>query len=363
MGIKKIWYPTPISSHIAALIVTLIFTLTVAGCASKILKYDNAEELKRNDEFAKAVKIEIPELPPAPSLPTPSPSLVGTTPSTTTTTTLPATKVAKIKNKKKSKIPIPEAPVRRQPELESDEDFDGRRPIKDPFRVGERVIHDITYTGLTAGQLTIEVGQWAQVNGRKSYQLAMSLKSSSLFSKFYAVEDSVTTLMDYESLVPSVYTLAVKESSQLREAQMYFDWNENHANFWEKKVTEKAGREVRKLDWEIPLFSQNVFSAIFYLRVFKWEVGKTHSFRVSHDNENLVFKATALRREKIETAVGEFTALVIKPEIELQGFFKSIGDNFIWISDDDRKLVLRIESKIKIGSLVTEIVEIQPGTQ
>lgn len=173
----------------------------------------------------------------------------------------------------------------------------------------------------------------------------------------------MTTLMDYESLVPSVYTLAVKESSQLREAQMYFDWNENHAKFWEKKVTEKAGREVRKMDWEIPLFSQNVFSAIFYLRVFKWEVGKTHSFRVSHDNENLIFKATALRREKIETAVGEFTALVIKPEIELQGFFKSIGDNFIWISDDDRKLVLRIESKIKIGSLVTEIVEIQPGTQ
>lgn len=108
MGIKRICYPSPlvstISSTIVTLTVALTFTLTVAGCASKILKYDNAEELKRNDEFAKAVKIEIPEPPPAASLPVASSSLVGTTPSTTTTTTLPATKAAKIKNKKKSRF-------------------------------------------------------------------------------------------------------------------------------------------------------------------------------------------------------------------------------------------------------------------
>ena len=119
--------------------------------------------------------------------------------------------------------------------------------------------------------------------------------------------------------------------------------------------------EEKKLNWEISPYSQNVFSIIYYLRVFKWEVGKTNSSHVAHDDENLVFKATAIRKEKVKTDIGEFDALVIRPEIELKGFFRSIGENLIWISDDDRRLVLRIESKIKIGSLVSEVVEVMPG--
>ena len=75
----------------------------------------------------------------------------------------------------------------------------------------------------------------------------------------------------------------------------------------------------------------------------------------------MLFKGKAIRKERISTDVGEFDAVVIKPEVELQGKYKPIGDNFIWLSDDDRKYILRIESKIRIGSLVSEIVELNPG--
>jgi hypothetical protein len=68
-----------------------------------------------------------------------------------------------------------------------------------------------------------------------------------------------------------------------------------------------------------------------------------------------------MRREKLSTAVGEFDTIVIRPEFELKGKFNPTGENYIWLSDDDRKLILRIESKIKIGTLVSEVIEIQPG--
>jgi hypothetical protein len=97
------------------------------------------------------------------------------------------------------------------------------------------------------------------------------------------------------------------------------------------------------------------------MRVFQWDVGKEISFRVSDDKQNLVFKGKCLRREKLKTDLGEFSALVIKPEFTLQGKFKPVGENLIWISDDDRKFILRIESSIKIGTLVSEIVSLEPG--
>ena len=248
---------------------------------------------------------------------------------------------------------------RRMPELESDEGFDGRRPVVDPFKVGEKLVHEVTYYGVSAGTLEMENKPYAFVNGRKSYNWRIAIKSSTLFSKFYSVDDDVTVLVDFLDLVPSVFTMHLRETGQLKEARMLFE--KGKATYWEKKVTPKNGEENVKLEWEIPDYSQNLFSGIFYTRVFKWSVGTEHAFRVSDDNENLIFRGKAVKREKITTEVGEFDCIVIKPEIELKGKYKPVGDIFVWLTNDERRYVVRIESKIKIGSLVSQVIQLNKG--
>lgn len=331
-------------------------TVLSFGCASKVLQYEQADKLKENQEFQNRIKIEMPAEPEGAELQAqPEPEATSTTttikPAGKKAVTTTTVRVGKVTSKA----------TRRQPELESAVGFEGRRPVKDPFVVGEKVVHEVSYFAMNAGTITFEVKPFAQVDGHKSYNFYTGIKSASLFESFYAVDDWVTTLVDFETLNPYVYELHVKETSQLREAQALFDQKKNHVTFWEKKVTKKDGKQEKKMEWDMLPYSQNVFSAIFYLRVFQWDVGTEHQFRVAHDNENLVFKAKAIRREKISTDAGDFTALVIKPEIQLEGKFKPTGDNFIWISDDDRKLVLRIESKIKIGTLKSEIVSLRKG--
>jgi hypothetical protein len=215
--------------------------------------------------------------------------------------------------------------------------------------------------GLSAGTMTMESRAFAQVNNRKNYQFRIAIKTISIFSSFYAVDDFVDVLMDYETLIPSVFTLHVRESGQLREAQMYFDQDKLQATYWEKKVTKKDGEENKKQQWEILPYTQSLFSAVFYLRFFHWDVGTENAFRVTDNEKNLVFRGKAIRKEKISTDAGEFNAIVIKPDVELRGKFETIGDNFIWLSDDEHRYILRIESKIKIGTLVSEVEKIEPG--
>lgn len=340
--------------------VHLIFVLGLlsGACASKVLKYEKADELKENKEFEQAVKIvEVP----------PPPAEVSGDPSKATPAVAPApapkkvTAKAKAKKTSKKKTPEVAVPTKRQPEIESDIGFEGRRPIKDPFRVGEKVVHSVNYFKMTAGSLILETRAFAEVNGRKNYQFRTTIRTSSFFESFYAVDDYVDVLMDFEQMIPSVFTLHVKETSQLKEAQMYFDHQKNHATYWEKKVTDKSGEENKKQSWEIMPYSQNIFSAAFYMRTFQWEVGKENAFYVADDEKNLIFRAKAIRKERIVTKAGVFDAIVIRPEIELKGKFNPVGDNYIWLSDDDRKYILRIESKIKIGTLVSEAIEIHPG--
>lgn len=349
-----------------------ILALQLASCAS-IMKYEKSEQLKNINEFDSAVKIEkTPEASPMVTetkLPEAKASVAATSGKTRNagkavkTSKTPAKHaVAKKSNSKKS-VAAPVVPLARQPDIEDAEGFapGSRTPLQNPFRVGEVVTHAVRYFKVSAGEMQLKVEPFAQVNGRKAYTFVTELRTSSVFSSFYSVEDRVETLVDFDQLVPRIFSLHVKESGQLREARSLFDFDKNHATYWEKKVTKKDGEEEKKQDWDIVPFSQNVFSAVFYMRVFKWEIGKEYSFRVADDEQNLVFKGKALRREVLDTDLGPMKAIVIKPEVTLKGVFKPMGDIFIWLSDDDRKYVLRIESKIKIGTIVSEVTKIEPG--
>jgi hypothetical protein len=147
----------------------------------------------------------------------------------------------------------------------------------------------------------------------------------------------------------------------LKETRFYVDQSKNHAFYWEKKVTKSDGEQEKKYDWDVPEYSQDVMSSIFYVRAFEWKVGETHAFRVADNEENLVFKGKALRRETLNLDVGTFPCIVIKPDIELHGKLKNTTDLFIWMSDDDRHYILKIEAKPTFGTLVFEATKITAG--
>lgn len=344
------------------LIYTTVFFMLL-GCSGKILQHEKAEQLQQNEEFEQKVKIvEVPA--------------AGATKTDGEAATAPDVKAVQKKatekkkkrgkqNKSKANEVTEPLSTKHEPDLEDSEGFVGRRPVVDPFRVGEEIVHKVYYNtflmDLSAGTLSMKVEPFVEVNGRKSYQFGIEVQSSSWFSSTYSVEDKITTLMDYELQIPRVFTMHVKETKQLREVRSFFDFEQMKAIYWEKKVTPKSGIEEKKLQWEILPFSQNVFSAIFYLRNFKWDLNKEYSFRVADDEENLVFRGKAIAKETLKTELGPMAAIKIKPEFMVKGAFKPVGDIYIWVSDDERKYVLRIAAKIKIGTLVSEITSLRPG--
>lgn len=343
----------------------LVFTF---GCSS-LLKYHGDFDQFKNAEFEKKVVIqeaeEVKDEKPKQDEVTPLPLQ----PAVSATTEVPKFKATKITTKSKNtKLktkpePLPPiAPVGRQPDVEDSEGFDNkRRPLIDPFRIGEIVEHEVSYLGATAGVIQFKVRPHAVVNGRKSYNFFIDLKSNSFFSRVYAVDDQVQTYVDFETLVPHVFKLNIRDSGQVKEAQSYFDNVNLKADYWERRFTEKNGHEEKKSNWSILPYSQNPFSAVFYMRVFKWVVGKEYVFRVADDEKNVTFKAKALEKTVLNTEAGKFNAIKLKAEVHSRGNLAKATDFYMWISDDDRKYILRIEVKLPIGSLVSEVVDIEEG--
>lgn len=332
-----------------------------ASCASRFLQYENSDKVLENKEFDAVIKVKEIEVPPTP---TPAPA-VTTEPSksegaaaapspTPTPTPKPPVKTKKqlAAEKAAAKAAAEAAKKPREPNFEDSEGFLGRRPVVDPFRPGEEVVLDISYFGVDAGELTIQTLPFVEVNGRKAYRFHSIAKTVSVFEMFYKVDDYAETLVDFETLRPFSYVLHVKESKQLRDARALQDWDKGRMFFWDKKITKENGVEEKKQDWELPPYSQNIFSALWYLRAFTLTPGKKIKFRMSHENENLMITCEIVRKEMLSTAEGKLPTVVIRPSAEKDGEAKNIGQNLFWLTDDDRKLLVRMESKIKIGTIV-----------
>ena len=342
----------------------LLISVLFISCATSDKGFNKAS-LEKNEEFEQVIKIEKIE-----SSEEPEESSVKKAP-IVKEKSKPKKKVKKKatvvkKEKKKNLVKKKETlsskkkkPVKKQPSLEDSENFEGRRPSVDPYRVGEEIVLGVSYFAVEAGKFTMRVKPMVQVNGRKSYHFQYVVKSSPLFSMFYSANDVAETFVDYETMVPYSYEIHVDESKQVRETRTFFDHKKNKATMWDKKKKPGQELEERKLEWDLKSYSQNVFSAAYYLRAFTLRVGKELKIRVGHEGKNIIMTAKVLRKEKIYTDLGAFDTFVVKPSFDIDGKFKPTGENLLWLTADDRKFIVRLESKIKIGTIVGKLQKLK----
>ena len=62
-------------------------------------------------------------------------------------------------------------------------------------------------------------------------------------------------------------------------------------------------------------------------------------------------------KQTIEVESGIFNCLVIEPLAKEGGLFKNEGKVYVWLTDDERRVPVRVSSKIPIGTVESELTE------
>jgi hypothetical protein len=75
------------------------------------------------------------------------------------------------------------------------------------------------------------------------------------------------------------------------------------------------------------------------------------------DSEKL-YKAEVrvLKKEVLETPAGKFNTVLIKPIVKSEGIFFGKGDILIWLTDDSRRIPVKLKTKIPFGSVKAILV-------
>ena len=104
-------------------------------------------------------------------------------------------------------------------------------------------------------------------------------------------------------------------------------------------------------------------SAAFIARGVDWKVGDTKNFDVFNGKSRYLITLTALEKTKILNRGMELPVFVVSPKVRTLTTIKAnekLREARIYLTADDRRDVVRIESSVFIGSVTTELEKFTP---
>ncbi|MGO9950651.1 MAG: DUF3108 domain-containing protein [Dissulfurispiraceae bacterium] len=212
------------------------------------------------------------------------------------------------------------------------------------YTLPEKLEYDLTWAGIKAGTAsleTVENGQYIQFISR-----AMS---SDVVSVFYRVEDLAVSSLKKEAHktlpgTPYSYRLKTSEGSHKKDKEVYFDFNE-------KKATYINYIEREQQVFAIGESTMDALSCFFYVRFLPLQVGKSVFVEIFDNKKLYKAEVQVVKKEAIETSLGTFKTILIKPVLQSEGIFSRKGDILIWLTDDAKRLPVLLKTKVKVGSI------------
>jgi hypothetical protein len=220
-----------------------------------------------------------------------------------------------------------------------------------PAFVGEELSFEVRWMGLLAGSARMAVSGQITRNGHDVYHIRSVAESSPFFSLFYYVRDRGETFVDVRQLIPWYFSLDQREGSRAVQQTVTFDhWRgvaihtRNH----------QAPQEVK-----VPVGVQDSLSSFYRLRTLPLRVGETIPLHTFANGKTYDVEVQVLRREKVEAYWGPVDALVVRPLMRFQEILRQKGEVLIWVTDDDRRLPLRMRTAIKVGSIEATLIDVK----
>ena len=211
-----------------------------------------------------------------------------------------------------------------------------------PFNIGEKLIYDVSFAGIKAGKAFLEVID----NGDTSnIQIRFVAKTSFPFSTIYSIDDQIDTWLDIKKLHTNKIIKSINQGNYSKESETIIDYD----NFI--SITNNDTIFING-------YLYDPYSLFYVLRTKSLIIGKTTTINTFTGKKITPIQIITKSKEKINTIVGPFDCLVVKPFREGSTLLKNKGDMMIWFSNDEKRIPIQIRIKLQYGSMLLKINEI-----
>jgi hypothetical protein len=226
------------------------------------------------------------------------------------------------------------------------------------FGPGERIGMRITWARLLAGRAVLEVesGEWA---GRPVFELVLEARSQGFFAWLtrFKVEDRTVAAWDPARGCSLGIEKRLHEGRHKRDQRVVFDPEEGVAAVDDERLDEDR--------YHVGACVQDILSAFFVARAAGWgadgalpavrtfDNGRLFDLRFRPARQDTLDLPPPLGR-KVRTRVFE---VLLVPEA---GVFEQQGRLFLWVTDDERRIPVRLRAKAPVGWVSADLESYRP---
>ena len=225
-----------------------------------------------------------------------------------------------------------------------------------PFHPGEKMAFEVRWSGILAGEADIELLPVEGLNGVELYHIMFTAKTSPFVDIFYKVRDRIDSYTDAEMTHSFLYK-QIHQGRSKKEITVEFDWERQEA-----KYSVSGGEEREPISIMPGTFDPLSVYYAFRLHDLNNEI--EYDIPLTDGKKLIMGKAKVIRREDIKVAGVSYDTFLVEPGMEDIGgvFEKSRNAKIqIWVTADDRRVPVRIKSKVKVGSFVADLVSFEKG--
>ncbi len=220
---------------------------------------------------------------------------------------------------------------------------------KRPFQAGERLMYEVSWLNFTAVVAMMEV---ARMDGRKDQAVARlvgTAQSTPVLTKFFPVDNRVESELDLDTLTPEHMMFRRREGKKKEDIEYVFHQKEG-------MVTAVRGGTTESLP--IPAGTHDIISCLYYTRtVLPTSPGASLKMNVYHDKKNRPVEVRVEAIETIEGAWGKSETVRVLVIMPFHGLFMNQGNIRVWITNDERRIPVRMKAKVVLGSIVADLVD------
>jgi hypothetical protein len=216
---------------------------------------------------------------------------------------------------------------------------------------GERLMYDVKFGSLKVGSGRMEVIGIEDVRGTPALHTLFTMKGG---VPFFRVNDRMESWIDTRTMSSLRFVQSTNQGSYHRDRTI--ELFPETRTFIEQRPNESPRPASASV--ESPLDDA---SFLYFVRSVPLVVGETYHYERYFRPERNPVTIRVVRRERVRVPAGEFDAIVIQPVIKTKGIFSESGRAEIWLSDDDRRLVLQMKADLSFGSINLYLREYRPG--
>ena len=220
-----------------------------------------------------------------------------------------------------------------------------------PFHPGEKLAFRIKWCFIPAGEVVFEVLPIETINGVKAYHFVMVARTYPFADFFYKVRDKIDSYTDIAMTRSILYKKDEHEGKFKKDVVVNFNWEKQEAQY------SNFGKKEKPISILPGSFDP---LAVFYaIRLNELKENTEIKVPVTDGKIAVMGRAKVVKREQIKVAKRIYDTYLVEPGVEhIGGVFekKKKAKLRIWLTADNRRIPVKIKSKVVVGSFVAELM-------